>query len=635
MKTWLVLTLARSQASLQTQREEWWAAGHTQMNVWDHSWLTPRLVCGFRFMRVPPGISLDKGIFLPITVGSEESANQSGQVPVAEKLMLWTFDGTGFQDRAVQYFAGGVPPMEDVWLLALVAAVPATFTSNVMSGSDMMELQCAAMVLLSSYIYAEYMAMLVPPAVLLKYFQHTWEVHTRAGAVESASEMLVHFASFEPLERAMQRFQGVLEARRAAFACAFADDDCPPAAAPFGGTPVTRPLVDVVVTRCAEDLSWLAAWLARILRDEWTPEVAGMRVRLVIYEKCPSGASKNQELDGQQLLDWMLRLGVIHPGSTAIELTEPEGFENVAYVHYCMTAKWRDSDFVIFLHGSPFDHTNERMLDDVLRSMAQGTYGVPFVHLNIKRLPRVAVEPCLQALIRPALAAWQAERSQGILELPFDMSTYCCTQFVVARHRLDGVPDAFWRAVWRSLHQRLSVNGTAVEGLHTACRLPAQRVYEQRTQRNGHTPVADYGLWGEVLERAWHWIFGEDPVLPSREADTRLPLFLRIPRVRTDAEGGPRGTILDRVSIPDWGFDPGFWGLPPIIANVTGQATTPSASPIPTSHFARTARPNWRLPEWAELWLQEDAKRRQRVAARTASHVPVGFCSAFAFQAAC
>lgn len=31
--------------------------------------------------------------------------------------------------------------------------------------------------------------------------------------------------------------------------------------------------------------------------------------------------------------------------------------------------------------------------------------------------------------------------------------------------------------------------------------------------------------------------------------------------------------MLDRVSVPDWGFDPGFWGLPQIIANVTGEAS--------------------------------------------------------------
>lgn len=121
--------------------------------------------------------------------------------------------------------------------------------------------------------------------------------------------------------------------------------------------------------------------------------------------------------------------------------------------------------------------------------------------------------------------------------------------------------------------------------------------------------MADFGLWGEVLERAWHWIFGEDPVLPSREADARLPLFLRVPRVRTDVEGGPRGTIRDRVSMPDWGFDPGFWGTPPILANVTGEGTTPSVSTIPTGAFARTARPNWKLPAWVERWFEQDEKK--------------------------
>ncbi|OLQ00351.1 hypothetical protein AK812_SmicGene17008 [Symbiodinium microadriaticum] len=191
-------------------------------------------------------------------------------------------------------------------------------------------------------------------------------------------------------------------------------------------------------------------------------------------------------------------------------------------------------------------------------------------------------------------------------DLPFDLSTYCCTQFVVARHRIARVPDSFWSAVWRSLHDRLSVNGTAVEGLDWTCRLPAKRVYEQRAERNGHMPISDYGLWGEVLERAWHWIFGEDALLPPREVDARLPLFLRIPRVRSDVEGGPRGTILDRVLLPDWGFDPGYWGLAPIIGNVTGEATAGSAfsSPIPTAHFARTARTNWQLPDWVAAWLQ-------------------------------
>ncbi|CAE7815859.1 CPK2 [Symbiodinium necroappetens] len=414
--------LAQAQGGLEQalaeERERWWNAGHTQVQLWDHSWLTPRLVCGMRFMRVPPKSSIEGGVFLPLAgmgMGAEEilaAVNTSGTVPKLnspEKLIVWTFDGTEFQERALAFYAGGKPPMEDVWLLALMLAVPASKHNNVMSGSDMLELQCSAMVLLASYMYAEYMTLLVPPAVLLKYFQHTWEVHSREGAPESATEMLSHFSSFEPLNTAMNQFQRILQARRQAFSCAvLGERTCPNDLGKDAS--IIRPLVDVVIVRCREDVSWAFDWIGRVLRDEWTPEVAGLELRLLVYEKCFSpGDSEEEAMTGQQLIDRLLDLGVLHPGSDAIYLAEPQGFENVAYVHYCMSPKWRDSDFVIFLHGYPFDHTNEKMLDDVLRSMAQGTYAVPFVHLNIKRLPRIAVEPCLQELIRPALEAWHAD----------------------------------------------------------------------------------------------------------------------------------------------------------------------------------------------------------------------------------
>lgn len=213
--------------------------------------------------------------------------------------------------------------MEDVWLLVLIAAVPTTVKNNVMSGGDMMELQCSAMVLLSSYFFAEYMIMLVPPAVLLKYFQHTWEVHSRVGHVESADEMVGHFNSFEPLGLAMERFQEALQARSKVFHCdplqglqGRSGISCPPQSPAFGGSPVLRPLVDVLIIRCREDLGWVLRWLSRVLRDEWTPEVAGVTVRLVIYEKCDplDNEVKPVALDGQQLLAQLLHIGAIHPG---------------------------------------------------------------------------------------------------------------------------------------------------------------------------------------------------------------------------------------------------------------------------------------------------------------------------------
>ena len=39
---------------------------------------------------------------------------------------------------------------------------------------------------------------------------------------------------------------------------------------------------------------------------------------------------------------------------------------------------------------------------------------------------------------------WHVESRRSVLSLRLDMSTYCCTQFVVSRKRLEGVPDAFW-----------------------------------------------------------------------------------------------------------------------------------------------------------------------------------------------
>eukprot|EP00403_Amphidinium_massartii_P038035 CAMPEP_0178453876 /NCGR_PEP_ID=MMETSP0689_2-20121128/45045_1 /TAXON_ID=160604 /ORGANISM="Amphidinium massartii, Strain CS-259" /LENGTH=108 /DNA_ID=CAMNT_0020079745 /DNA_START=710 /DNA_END=1033 /DNA_ORIENTATION=+ len=69
-------------------------------------------------------------------------------------------------------------------------------------------------------------------------------------------------------------------------------------------------------------------------------------------------------------------------------------------------------------------------------------------------------------------------------------------------------------------------------------------------------------LLGVVLEVVFHWLFGEEAILPLREEDVRLPLAFRITRHRTSKEGGPRGEEGDGVTLPDWGFDPGWWGSP-------------------------------------------------------------------------
>ena len=71
--------------NLQKEWEAWWEAGHTQMSVWDHSWLTPRLVCGFRFLRIPAKSGIEGGMFLPLPVMGVENERLSGEYTNLER----------------------------------------------------------------------------------------------------------------------------------------------------------------------------------------------------------------------------------------------------------------------------------------------------------------------------------------------------------------------------------------------------------------------------------------------------------------------------------------------------------------------------------------------------------------------
>merc|ERR1712048_1543088 len=102
----------------------------------------------------------------------------------------------------------------------------------------------------------------------------------------------------------------------------------------------------------------------------------------------------------------------------------------------------------------------------------------------------------------------------------------------------------------------------------------------------------------------WHWLFGEPADLPLRETDSRMPLFLRLLRPRSTLDGGPRGAVEDLVSLPDWGFDPGYWGAGRAIRNCTGKAMLVATSPVPTNHFAAHARYGWPLPPAVRRWLE-------------------------------
>eukprot|EP00927_Polykrikos_kofoidii_P049806 TRINITY_DN43817_c0_g1_i1.p1 TRINITY_DN43817_c0_g1~~TRINITY_DN43817_c0_g1_i1.p1 ORF type:complete len:764 (+),score=101.17 TRINITY_DN43817_c0_g1_i1:46-2337(+) len=629
-------------AQLEVDVERWWHAARTEVRVWDHSWLTPRMMCGLRFTRDPPSISGDRSHALKSTsddssllegranescsLGSKSNLSCSAGVGIRSSAtrvaaLSWIFDGTTFQRRAIDFYEGlGPPPLEEVWQTQLLSYIPGSSRFDVMPFADLIELKCGGVGHMANQIYIDFISHLAPPGVLLKYFQTAFQLHSRSGLEESADDIAEGIQDFEP----MQQTFAAMDRSLAVVACTHMPHGRPDCETPEMLQRVRNPLVDIVIARCREDLQWVQDWFARILRDEWTPEVVGARIRLLVFERCEApffdlAAHENVTdegfavLAGGPLVEFLRRLGAVTSDSAAIDLREPPGFENVPYVYYCRSETWRDADFTMFLHGGPGDHLDMQTLDDVLRSLSLGTYGVQFLHLNVKRTPKNKVERCVKDLLKPAMMAWASD-SAATLDtptLPSHFATYCCSQFVVAQARIRRVSDTFWDTVWAALLlgtdsiEATSEQGNeSKDGLPQTCR-PAAKAVMANHHRHNSSIAGRNGLWAIVLERMWHWIFGEEADLPFRERDGRLPMFLRARRTRASVDGGPRGTVEDLVTIPDWGFDPGWWGTPVHVRNVTLEPMMPSLEPVPTRYFAEVGRYGWPMPDWVRDWFAE------------------------------
>merc|ERR1712151_1407842 len=110
----------------------------------------------------------------------------------------------------------------------------------------------------------------------------------------------------------------------------------------------------------------------------------------------------------------------------------------------------------------------------------------------------------------------------GQTEIPVQMSAYCCSQFVVSRARIRHLPRLFWQEVWNAFLE--IPKGTPDESMV----FPASCLaVQEHIANNHHRPsnkAGKSGVWAVVLERLWHFLFGEIPELPLRERDKRLPL---------------------------------------------------------------------------------------------------------------
>ncbi|CEL93866.1 unnamed protein product [Vitrella brassicaformis CCMP3155] len=152
------------------------------------------------------------------------------------------------------------------------------------------------------------------------------------------------------------------------------------------------------------------------------------------------------------------------------------------------------SDYLVMLQGDAPNHLRVALLASVLAAMQQGTWEVPFFHLNTHRHLET-VTPCMESTF------------EVLFDKPPDkdkiLSTYCCAQFVVSRERLTQRPPSFYR------HMATMVDGS----IRDTC------VEKGLPDRSSHC---------FVFEFLWHLVMGEDYHLPPRPLDNRLPPLLRI-----------------------------------------------------------------------------------------------------------
>jgi len=230
--------------------------------------------------------------------------------------------------------------------------------------------------------------------------------------------------------------------------------------------------LDIVIAHCKEDLSWLV-------------EYAG-RARVWVYEKC-AAAVLPRMVDGSEL-----------PCIT-VEKLPNLAMESLAYATHMFRRYGDFADATAFVQGAVFEHTPKRLVDDALDSAIAGTYTIPFLHLNTRRFlsgTSFCVEDLFQRLF--------PER-----QLPDAFGSYCCSQFIVQRERLLSQQPDFYERIVAYLMGELPLACAQDDGYDARPRIAVSALFEH----------------------LWHVVLGEDPVLPLRYADGRLPVFARVDAV--------------------------------------------------------------------------------------------------------
>jgi len=364
-----------------------------------------------------------------------------------------------FQLQIGRYYAKAAPP--PIQEAFFVATLPAVFLKELLYG-------CPGLVLLVHLLLAEV-------RLYTHQLKEAAELVHRCNAMmtmpEIAGPHLDGVRGAWPLAQAFNRYAEVLQVRASLW----------------------KPLsVDIVLPHCREDLSWLS--------DQSLLEVLPPQTRIFIYDKC--GNLSNGVPDVAVLRGTGVTLQV----TKLVDARDPETNRTVrrdectAYLSHLVRHYGSDmADVLLFLHGTPADHTPMGLLKLVLRGIALGSFvNIDFLHLGTPRMVATA-NPCQAELFELALGR----------KMQQPLSTYCCAQFAVSHRQIMARPRTDYLRMLRL------VDGSVAD----ACERigPSYELYPG--QRLSHC---------YFFEFMWHVVFGEDEELPLRAEDVRLPAVFRL-----------------------------------------------------------------------------------------------------------
>ena len=257
------------------------------------------------------------------------------------------------------------------------------------------------------------------------------------------------------------------------------------------------PDVTLVLSYCREELSWMNSSFSRKVMPS---------VDVVVVAKCPGVDA----LDAVPFRNLWRSVEQLDVEDLPLRADECSAYLGYLYHYYYVLPR-----HMIFIHADMPDHIGAgrpNIVDDTLRALMHGA-SVPFAHLGNNRVT-------MKWNVDTMTPLWKGLFASSIAPAAGQVSTYCCSHFVLSRDRAQLRSRRFYEEAL---------------GFVTSPRsyfyLPSRwRVALQSS-------AADFDMKGRLVCQnmmfLWHIIFGEALDLPHRMYDPSLPLFLKTRNIRT------------------------------------------------------------------------------------------------------